>query len=58
MLCLLQVSLLDILESVGTQTATEFNAQFGSGSALFIKCDVRNKCEVEGVFSLFCKSLL
>lgn len=45
-----KVSLLDILPDHGLQTQNEFNAQFGNGSALFMKCDVQKPAELETAF--------
>lgn len=45
-----KVSLIDILNDRGLNVQNEFNQQFGTGSALFIKCDVRKKLELEAAF--------
>lgn len=45
-----KVSLIDLLHDHGLDTQNEFNQQFGSGSAIFIKCDVRKKLELEAAF--------
>ncbi|ELU17526.1 hypothetical protein CAPTEDRAFT_150351 [Capitella teleta] len=38
-----KVALLDLKVSVGLETANEFNAKYGQGSAIFIQCDVTDK---------------
>lgn len=45
-----RVSLLDLLHDGGIDTQNEFNQRYGPGSALFIKCDVRKKLELEAAF--------
>jgi len=46
---IVEVSMLDIQTAVGIDTQNEFNKDFGSGSAMFIKCDVRKSQELEGL---------
>lgn len=50
LITLLQVALLDLKVSVGLETANEFNAKYGQGSAIFIQCDVTDKDQFQSLF--------
>lgn len=44
----IKVVLLDLWPSTGLDTAEELNSKYGPGSALFIRCDVTNKAQLNG----------
>ena len=40
--------MVDMIEKVGRETVDDFREQFGKDCAIFVKCDVTNKQEIEG----------
>ena len=42
---------MDVLVSEGEKAQKRFDEKYGSGKAMFLKCDVSNKNELRGMYS-------